>query len=57
LLMDEAILESGSPDMMIYRVPRYFWTVRIVDGRLLNIYPWGGPLLSLPRSPLSVPWV
>ena len=58
LLMDEAILEHGSPDLMPYQVPRgegphfpnhgYLRTIDIVNGRLLYIYPWGGALLSLP---------
>lgn len=49
LLMDEAILEYGSPNMIAYRVPRYLWTIEMVNGRLLYLYPWGGPLLSLPE--------
>jgi hypothetical protein len=58
LLMDQAILERGTPNMKPYQVPRgvsspytnhgYLWTIDIVKGRLLYIYPWGGPLLSLP---------
>lgn len=57
-LMDEAILEHGSPDLMPYQVRRgegpwfpnhgYLRTIDIVNGRLLYIYPWGGALLSLP---------
>jgi len=58
LLMDEAILEHGSPNMLPYQVPRghgpgfssegYLFTLGIVKGRLLYQYPWGGVLLTLP---------
>ncbi len=58
LLMDEAILHHGTPDLSMYQVPRwqgtsyinqgYLWTLDPVRGRLLYVYPWGGPLLSLP---------
>ncbi|MGO9056403.1 MAG: hypothetical protein ACLQU2_03335 [Candidatus Binataceae bacterium] len=58
-LMDEAILHHGTPDMQAYTVPRggppfynnpggYLWTIEIVKGRLLYVYPWGSPLLALP---------
>jgi hypothetical protein len=63
LLMDQAILEHGTPNMMPYQVPRgisapyvnhgYLWTIDIVSGRLLYVYPWGGPLLSLPAVAVS----
>jgi hypothetical protein len=59
LLMDEAILEHGTPNMMPYQVPRghgipfinqgYLWTLDPVMGRILYVYPWGTPLLSLPE--------
>jgi hypothetical protein len=62
LLMDEAILHHGTPDMRAYEVPReqsaafinhgYMWTIDIVKGRLLYLYPWGGALLSLPAVAL-----
>jgi hypothetical protein len=58
LLMDEAILRHGTPNMIRYQVPRgqgipfvnhgYLWTIDLVKGRLLYIFPWGGALLSLP---------
>ena len=58
LLMDEAILRYGTPNMIRYQVPRgqgvpyvnhgYLWTIDIVKGRLLYVFPWGGALLSLP---------
>lgn len=58
LLMDEAILEHGSPNLMPYQVPRgqgvpfvnhgYLWTLDLVNGRLLYVFPWGGALLALP---------
>ncbi len=58
LLMDEAILRYGTPNMIRYQVPRghgipfinhgYLWTIDIVKGRLLYVVPWGGALLSLP---------
>ena len=58
LLMDEAILRYGTPNMIRYQVPRgqgvafanhgYLWTMDLVKGRLLYVFPWGGALLSLP---------
>ncbi len=58
LLMDEAILHYGTPNMIRYQVPRgdggpytnhgYLWTMDMVKGRLLYVFPWGGALLSLP---------
>jgi hypothetical protein len=63
LLMDQAILQDGTPNMMPYQVERgrsapyvnhgYLWTIDIVNGRLLYVYPWGGPLLSLPAVAIS----
>ncbi len=56
--MDEAILQYGTPNMIRYQVPQgqgipfvnhgYLWTIDIVKGRLLYVFPWGGALLSLP---------
>jgi hypothetical protein len=56
--MDEAILRYDTPDMIRYQVPRgqgiafdnhgYLWTMDLVKGRLLYVFPWGGALLSLP---------
>jgi hypothetical protein len=58
LLMDEAILHHSTPDLSSYHIPRghgiafktsgYLWTADMIRGRLLYLYPWGGPLLSLP---------
>jgi hypothetical protein len=58
ILMDEAILEHGTPDMEYYQVPRgqglpfknhgYWYTIDLVKGRLLYVYPWGEAFLSLP---------
>jgi hypothetical protein len=58
LLMDQALLEYGSPNMIQYNVPHgegggftnhgYFWSMDLVKGRLLYTFPWGGALLSLP---------
>ncbi len=58
LLMDEAILRYGTPNMIRYQVPRgegsaftnhgYLWTMDTVKGRLLYVFPWGGALLTLP---------
>jgi len=58
-LMDEAILHHGTPNMLSYQVPRggppyyinpggYLWTLEMVRGRLLYVYPWGLALLSVP---------
>src|SRR5271156_1508910 len=57
LLMDEAILHQGTPDMIAYQVPHgasigfangYPWNIALVKGRLIYVFPWGLPLLSLP---------
>ncbi len=58
LLMDEAIVQHGNPDMISYEVGHgmgvnffnrgYFYTLDLVNGRLLYILPWGGALLALP---------
>ena len=57
MLMDEAILHHGTPNMIAYRVPRgsgngfrdgYPWQLAMLKGRLLYMWPWGAPLLSLP---------
>src|SRR5215471_8894694 len=58
LLMDEALIHEGTPDMIRYQVPRghggvfindgYPWNIKIIKGRLLYVYPWGSSLLSLP---------
>jgi len=58
LLMDEALIHEWTPNMIRYQVPRghgdifvndgYPWQIRIIRGRLLYVYPWGSPLLSLP---------
>lgn len=58
LLMDEAIIHKWTPDMISYQVPRghgsifindgYPYTIKIIKGRLLYVYPWGSSLLSLP---------
>ena len=63
LLMDEAILQHGTPNMLPYRVERgqgvafpkhgYLYTIDIVRGRLLYILPWGSSLLSLPSVAIS----
>jgi hypothetical protein len=61
LLMDEAILLHGTPDMSMFQVPRwqgrdrgynehgYRYMTDVVKGRLLYLYPWGGPILTLPE--------
>jgi hypothetical protein len=58
LLMSEAIIHEHTPDMITYQVMRhrgalyindgYPWNIKIINGRLLYVYPWGSPLLSLP---------
>jgi hypothetical protein len=57
LLMDEAILHEGTPDMRAYQVPHgqslgyvngYPWNIALVKGRLIYVFPWGSPLLTLP---------
>jgi hypothetical protein len=58
LLMDEAIIHEWTPNMLTYQVPRghgglfindgYPWNIKVINGRLLYVYPWGSPLLSLP---------
>ncbi len=57
MLMDEAILRHGTPNMIGYRVPRgsgpgfengYSYQIAMIGGRLVYIFPWGSPLLSLP---------
>jgi hypothetical protein len=58
LLMSEAIIHEHTPDMLSYGVARhhgtvyindgYPWNIKIINGRLLYVYPWGSPLLSLP---------
>ena len=57
LLMDEAILHHGTPNMIDYKVPRgngtditglYPWQLTTIKGRLLYTCPWGAALLSLP---------
>ena len=58
LLMDEAIIHEWTPNMLGYKVPRghggvfvndgYPWNIKIIKGRLLYVFPWGSPLLSLP---------
>jgi hypothetical protein len=58
VLMDEAILVHGTPDMSSYQVEHgqqspfinhgYLYTIDLVNGRLLYVYPWGCSLLSLP---------
>src|SRR5215471_18638960 len=58
LLMDEALIHEGTPDMIRYQVPRghggvfindgYPYNIKIIKGRLLYVYPWGSSLLSLP---------
>jgi len=63
ILMDEAILQHGTPDMRNYQVQRghglafnkrgYWYTIDLVKGRLLYVYPWGGALLSLPAVAFS----
>lgn len=62
LLMDEALIHEWTPNMIHYQVPRghggmfvndgYPWQIRIIRGRLLYVYPWGSPLLSLPAVAL-----
>lgn len=57
LLMDEAILHQGTPNMNAYQVPRgthpgfvngYSWNLALVNGRLIYVFPWGLPILTLP---------
>jgi hypothetical protein len=57
LLMDEAILHHGTPNMISYQVPRgtgpgfvngYSWNIALVKGRLVYAFPWGMPILTLP---------
>jgi hypothetical protein len=58
LLMDEALIHNWTPNMMDFQVPRshsamldndgYPYSIKIIKGRLLYVYPWGSPLLSLP---------
>jgi len=57
LLMDEAILHHGTPNMIFYQVPRgtglgfingYSWNIALRKGRLIYQFPWGLPILSLP---------
>lgn len=57
MLMDEAILRHGTPNMIAYQVPRgsglgfdggYPWQLAMFKGRLLYTFPWGSALLSLP---------
>jgi hypothetical protein len=61
MLMDEAILHHGTPDMIAYQVVRgdgpgfyngYPWQLAILKGRLLYTWPWGAALLSLPAVAL-----
>jgi hypothetical protein len=62
LLMDEALIHEWTPNMIRYRVPHglggifindgYPYTIKIIKGRLLYIYPWGSALLSLPAVAL-----
>jgi hypothetical protein len=62
LLMDEAIIHEWTPDMLTYKPPRghggiyindgYPWNIKIINGRLLYVYPWGSSLLSLPMVAL-----
>ncbi len=57
MLMDEAILHHGTPNMIGYQVPRgtgpgfadgYPWQLAMIKGRLVYTFPWGSALLSLP---------
>jgi hypothetical protein len=57
LLMDEAILHQGTPNMIVYQVPHgtslgflngYPWNIALVKGRLIYVFPWGSPILALP---------
>jgi hypothetical protein len=58
LLMDEALIHKGTPNLIDYQVPRghggafindgYSYQLEIIRGRLLYTYPWGSSLLSLP---------
>ena len=58
LLMDEAILHQGTPNMLSYQVPRgtgpgfaangYSRNLALVKGRLIYGFPWGLPILTLP---------
>jgi hypothetical protein len=60
--MDEAIIHKCTPNMISYLVPRghggifindgYPYTISIIRGRLLYVYPWGSSLLSLPAVAL-----
>jgi hypothetical protein len=61
LLMDEAILHHGTPDMRAYQVPRgsgsgfnagYPWQLAVLNGRVLCVVPWGAALLSVPAVAL-----
>jgi hypothetical protein len=62
LLMDEALIHEWTPNMISYQVPRghggifindgYPYTIKIIKGRLLYVYPWGSSLLSLPAVAL-----
>jgi hypothetical protein len=62
LLMSEAILHQGSPNMFGYHVRRvtgpgivndYSWQIAVVNGRLIYAYPWGLPILSLPAVAIA----
>jgi hypothetical protein len=62
LLMSEAILHQGSPNMLGYHVPRvtgpgiinnYSWQIALVKGRLIYAFPWGLPILSLPAVAIA----
>jgi hypothetical protein len=58
LLMSEAMIHEHTPDMLSYGIARhhgaiyinggYPWNIKIINGRLLYVYPWGSSLLSLP---------
>jgi hypothetical protein len=57
LLMDEAILHQGTPNMIVYQVPHgtslgflngYPGNIALVKGRLIYLFPWGSPILALP---------
>jgi hypothetical protein len=62
LLMDEALIHDWTPNMIHFRVPRghggifindgYPWNIKMINGRLLYVYPWGSSLLSLPAVAL-----
>jgi hypothetical protein len=63
LLMDEAILHHGTPNMLAYQVPRgtrsnfaangYPWNFALVKGRLIYAFPWGLPILTLPAVAIA----